>query len=651
MVQKLAAGAAVLAAAVLALPGLPASAQSDEPVDPPESCESAFPEYDPEPLAAGEVLLADQEIEMSDGIVLRADVHLPAGLDGPFPATLTITGYNKTAGASIFAAGGPAEDGYAVVVVDDRGTGTSGGSWDSWGERTQADYPEILDWIVEQPWSNGDVALTGGSYMGITALFTAASGHPAVKAVFVTVPMGDSYRDIVFGGGQVNTAFIPLWMGLVTGLSLFPSTDPSTVAEHLLAVTDFQVPTVAESLVGGGPAFDGAFWRQRSPLEVVDQIEVPTFIVGGLDDIFQRGEPMLYEALADHVDARLLIGPWTHGSVGSGLPAQGIPSLGALQRQWLDAHMRGIDTGIECIPAVTQFVRGSEKWATAPTWPIPGLHAERWHLRGDASLTPQAPESEEAGRQYLPLPVTGICTRSANQWLIGILDASSCASDNSVDESLALTWTSEPFTEPVRIDGPIQADLWVESTLGGDALASVAVSSVSPDGTSRGLTNGQLLASHRAVDPARARMLDDQSIQPWHPFTEEAVLPVAAGEPMHLPVEVFPTSVVIPTGHRLRVTVAAYDVPHALPPAPAVLETTVGGPVTVLSEPEHPSSIVIPVVTAQSGSQPTPVAPGASPEPAAERLPATGSARPVAVALLLVSLWLVSRWTTARVRA
>src|SRR5690606_35052827 len=62
-------------------------------------------------------------------------------------------------------------------------------------------------------------------------------------------------------------------------------------------------------------------------------------------------------------------------------------------------------------------------------------------------------------------------------------------------------------------------------------------------------------------------------------------------------IEVFPTSFEIPEGHRLRITVAAYDVPHALPPLPAVL-STLAGPVTVLSSPEHPSSVVLPVVGA-----------------------------------------------------
>src|SRR3546814_9102457 len=83
-------------------------------------------------------------------------------------------------------------------------------------------------------------------------------------------------------------------------------------------------------------------------------------------------------------------------------------------------------------------------------------------------------------------------------------------------------------------------------------------------------------------------MLDGQSVQPWHPFGRVDVLPVVPGEAIHVPVEVFPTSAVIRPGHRLRVTISAYDVPHALPPIPAALGS-LGGPVT-RSE-EHTSEL------------------------------------------------------------
>jgi predicted acyl esterase len=549
--------------------------------------------YAPKPVASGETVRSDVAIPMSDGVVLKADVHLPAGVEGRVPTALTITGYGKSGPISTAAGGGSlVSHGYAAVIVDDRGTGASEGSWDSWDERTRADYREVLDWIVAQPWSDGRVGMTGTSYMGITSLFAAATGHPAVKGVFAVVPMADGYRDIVFGGGQLNTAFIPLWMGLVTGLG-FTGGTPGSVRDHVLGAAQFQVPTVLSSATGGDPAYDGPFWRQRSPIDAVDGIKAPTFVVGGLDDLFQRGEPLLYERLAKRVDSRLLIGPWTHIAAGTGLPKDGVPSVDALRLQWFDQHVKGLDARTSCIPRVTQYVRGTDRYVSSPTWPVPRLRAGRTYLRADGTLTATKGSAAEGGRTYVQAPVTGPCTRSTAQWLAGAIDRTPCATDDRLGEAGSLTWDSAPVKAATTINGPIEADLWVK-TSGSDASVSVAVSDVAPDGTSRGLTNGLLLASRRATDASRSRMLGGQSIQPWHPFTRASVLPVVAGQPMLLPIEVFPTSATLLPGHRLRITVSPYDVPHALPPAPALL-SSLGGVVTVLSDAAHASSVVLPI--------------------------------------------------------
>ena len=142
--------------------------------------------------------------------------------------------------------------------------------------------------------------------------------------MFAVVPMADAYRDIVLAGGELNSAFIPLWVGLVTGLGLQPTAPGESIYDHLHGLGQFQVPTIASAALGGDVAYDGSFWRQRSPIEAASKISAPTFIVGGLDDLFQRGEPMLYEALSKHTQSRLLLGPWSHvgGATGAGLPVR-----------------------------------------------------------------------------------------------------------------------------------------------------------------------------------------------------------------------------------------------------------------------------------------------------------------------------------------
>ncbi len=552
------------------------------------------------------------KITMADGVELSATVTLPADADGnpvttPLPAILTQTGYNKSIPAIPAANAYLVKRGYAHVSVDVRGTGLSQGQWEAFSEVEQADYLAVMEWLVQQPWSNGSVGTWGASFMGITQIYTAAHQHPAHKAVFAIVPMADAYRDIVFSGGQVNVGFIPLWMGLVTALGAVPAEpDPAAVPvilEHLLsAVTNFQVPLILQAVLGTNDYnYDGPFWRTRSPIEVADRVRVPTFIVGGLNDIFQRGEPMLYEAIRRNTTAKLLIGPWQHlgGSQGAGLPRDDVPTLNQIALMWFDQYLQGMDVGAATVPNVTQYLYGEERYVTASNWPHPAARAERLYLRGDRSLSRETPADGERSNVTLQQPLNGICSTSTSQWtagLLGFLPLPCLNSDNRLNELplLEVAYSTPPMDQDYYFNGPIQADLYI-STTAGDAGVVVRVTDVSPDGRSRELTNGILTASFRQVDPSRSRYLDGQMIQPWHPFTAESREAVGSGQVVHLPVEVFPTSVVIKQGHRLRITVGASDFPHGLPPVTDLLDQLIGV-MTIHSSAEHPSSIVLPVV-------------------------------------------------------
>ena len=555
-------------------------------------------------------------IEMRDGIKLAYSLAVPADAEGnpveaALPTILTQTGYN------IIVPVVPASNeylikrGYAHMSVDVRGTGSSGGNWDAFGPDEQADYGEVISWVAEQPFCDGNVGSWGASFMAITQLFTAAHQHPAHKAIFAIVPMADAYRDIVYTGGQANVGFIPVWMGLVTGLSILPTAntfdDPQAGFEYMLndiinAGTGFQVPLIVDAVTGAGPTqYDSEFWRSRSTIEYVDRIHIPSFIVGGLNDIFQRGEPLLYEALKNNATSKLLIGPWTHldGSRGKGLPRDEVPELNQLAVRWFDQYLRGMDTGAAAMPNVTQYLYGAERYVTSADWPHPQASAERWYLREGGGLTRAMPGEGGAGTNVVQLPVNGICSGSTAQWTAGVLALFPlpCYTDNTLNESLIeVTFTTEPMAQDYYINGPIQADIWVSPTMALDVGISVKVTLVSPDGVSKEITNGLLSARHRAVDISRSRFLNGQMIQPWHPFTEEALSPAPSiGEPVLLNVEVFPTSLVVPAGSSLRLAIAASDFPHGLPSAIDLVDQVLGV-YELLTDPEHPSSVVVPVV-------------------------------------------------------
>jgi hypothetical protein len=565
---------------------------------------------------------------MRDGVVLRANLDLPDA-PGPFPTLVVQTPYNKD-GLINVALGGSfryfAERGYAVVTVDVRGTGASGGEWDSFGDAEQADGPEVVEWAAAQPWSNGDVGLMGPSYMGLNQLLTAAQRPPHLKAIFPVVPMADSYRDIVFSGGQLNVSFIPLWLGLVTAGNLTPTPaadDPlqtlTALLSHVAGAVDFTLPTIVQGSTGGDLAYDGAFWKRRSPLEVVDRIDVPAFVVGGLHDLFQRGEPLIYERLKRHVPARLLMGPWDHlgGSSGAGLPRDGVPALNQIELRWFDHWLMGIDTGIGKIPRVTQYVYGQERYKTQADWPDPRLKPRRRYLRGGGQITRTALSAPEQPQHFDQNPLTGICTQSTAQWTAGIGAAIPCTNDGVDHEDGAARYVTKPLTRKLDLSGPILADLWVTTTAA-DAVVTVRVKDIAPDGEVTELTSGWLAGSMRAVDPSRSRYVSVRRghahagkaralLQPWHPFTAASALPVKAGEPIELPVEIFPTRAAIRPGHRLAITVTGGDFPHQLPSLPRTA-ASLAGQVSVLTEPGHRSYVELPALHRHCGGGCRPLA-------------------------------------------
>jgi putative CocE/NonD family hydrolase len=557
-------------------------------------------------------------VTMSDGTVLRANVFLPDDASGPLPTVLTVTGYNKdgTLSDGQCAPGTATEDaslldhGYAVMTLDERGTGASGGQWDSWGERTQLDYREVLDWIQAQPWSDGRVATFGGSYMGITTLLVAeadaqrvADGKPrAVRAAWAEVPMADAYRDVTFHGGAVDTGFIPLWLGLTTADSSMPPstgmTDPQAAASvypgHLANAARFVAPTAASMATGGELAYDGPFYRQRSPITRIESLRIPVAWVGGWWDIFQRGQPALYEAMVNAPHKLWFQMPSYHGLKEQAAWDQlGIGSRQDVRRRWFDRWLKGADNGIERQPDVNLYTLGAKRWDQPPKWPLPNAKYTPLHLDAGGALSSAAPVAD-AGDVAPLLPVSSPCSRMTFQWSAGLAPVDQCETDNRTYEATALTYTTPPLERDTQVTGHILARVWAELTGASDATLTAVLSDVAPDGKSTQLTGGFLLASQRAVDPARSTFHKGVMIRPWHPFTRESQRPVAPGEATAYDIEIYPTSNVFAAGHRIRLTIGTANTPATLAPAPSLAGQA--GAIRLLHGPSFDSYLQLPVI-------------------------------------------------------
>ena len=588
-------------------------------------------------------------IPISTGQQLGMRLTLPADdngdpLPGPFPVILVQSGYNIGLMSFAAAPGGVflgipdsylVRRGYAMVSVDVIGGGISQGGWELFGEKEQAGYADTVDWVKAQPWCNGDIGVTGASYMGITSLFTAQLRPDDIKAVFASVPLGDAKRGIVGTGGLLNAVFMGEWMALthltstqnVPLMLLQPELMPQVMAatqEHLDHIDNYYLPLIERAIHGDAElAYDSPFWRVRSPLENMDRIQAPTLIAGALNDLFQRDAPLLYESLRDRVDARLMLFDGDH--VSNFLQAlPGTEKTGPVLHvllQWFDRHLRGMDSGTDGIPPVTQYVKhykpgNWQGFISADNWPHPAAQPERWYLHGDGGLTQQAPFQEEVERTMAAAPFAEYdygtsedggflkleiqpsdgsdCSLSYVQWTLGVAGITQirpCYWDHRELERDALNYETAPMPEDYFIAGPLQADIWISSTAQ-DAVLSVRVDEVLASGRVVPITNGLLLASLRAVDESRSRYVYGEMVQPYHFLTQEHEQLLTPGEVVKMQVEIFPTSVIIRAGSKLRVSISPSNQAQGV--LNLVQRSRVEGGITTIHHgPQYPSSLAL----------------------------------------------------------
>ncbi len=611
------------------------------------------------------------DIVMSDGVVLKADVYRPADAAGvieqrPLPTIVSLTPYSKlmtglieqaaaTPGLQPMAVdlvrrlnlsttpisgfgdlmqaldGGMIQtmlgvdrqlisSGYTVVVADVRGTGLSQGKWDTLGAREQLDTREVIEWAATQPWSNGRIGMSGGSYSGINQLRAAEDAPAPLQAIFPVEPGSDLMRDVVAPGGGVGTTFLPMWLNSVNQFKLVPDVasmvqgkfdwtwlqdriaDPTTnfdlLAQALLTPTLDDMPPELAAALDDKSAFRQAI--QGHP----DRITVPTFVYGGWHDIFANSATKLYEQIPlDPGRKQLVVGDTYHANPGAGTGVPGAPPrLDVLQRAWFDKWLKDIDSGVDDFGPVTVKQQGGD-WITLTEFPQPGVTHRRVYLSPAASGTTEdsvhdgslAANAPGAAEKLTVAPgLSTACSRDAAQGAAGmpaVLDM--CAKDARIAERNGLTFTSAPVAEQTVISGPINVRLTTIHDAA-DGYWNVTVNDVDPDGTSTVLTTGQLTASMRAIDERRsARSINGDLTAPFNPLSIDQLLPVVPGEPVGLDIAVIPTQAVLAPGHRLRIDVFAGNSPKGLAFRP-MLNNTELKPQHLLLDPAAPSFVNLP---------------------------------------------------------
>jgi hypothetical protein len=536
-------------------------------------------------------------LPMRDGVRLCANVFRPAGA-GRFPALLVRTPYGK--GADITPNYQAFVDrGYVVVLQDVRGRFHSGGVFDPFRQETP-DGEDTLAWIISQPWSNGEVGMMGGSYLGIVQWRLALAGNAHLKAIFPTVSGFDDYLDRFYStGGALKLGHRLSWIAdNLKAPDFVPPEFPRLVLHLPLRTADRAAAGQRIEMFQTAldhAAYD-AFWRSVSVRQRLDRVRAAVYSAGGWYDNFVESDLEAFAALRRlGRPARLLVGPWPHNmsapfpGVNFG-PAAAVP-LRTLQLAWFDYWLKpGPDRKPPAGGPLRVFVMGANRWRDEQEWP---LQRTRWTplylasggrgantLGGDGALAPRPPRRQPPDRYTYeprnPVPTLGgpvCCNPKIFPW--GPMDQRPVEKRRDV-----LVYSSRPLKADLEVTGPVKVILHV-STSAPDTDFTAKLIDVFPDGHARNLTDGILRLRYR--------------------HSLETPVPVHPGEICAITIDAGVTSNVFRAGHRVRLEVSSSNFPrfdrNPNTGRPVAEETELrSASQAVYHDRAHPSHLLLPVI-------------------------------------------------------
>src|SRR5215469_3362321 len=527
------------------------------------------------------VVRRDVAVAMPDGVALLGDHYRPTGPGRPLPVVLIRSPYGRAGAAGLLFAAPLARQGFQVFIQSTRGTFGSGGQFRPFTSERE-DGLATVAWLRDQPWCDGQVAMTGGSYLGHTQWAVAPYADPPLRSVSLNITTA-KFTAAFYQHGVPSLANTLNWIGLVgrQERGLFGAVlNPRQMARMKRALR--KVPLQAADVdVAGAPV---VFWRDftahADPADGFwagadhDRADLsrlpPVNMVTGWWDLFLPGQLRDFQAIrAAGGTARITVGPWLHGDPGE---------LKEMTRQdiaWLDQHLRGGPPPLGA--PVRVFLQNAGTWLDLTDWPPPAAVATAWYLRTSGRLSPGAEPGDARPGTFVYNPADP--TPSAGGPL---LQSPGKQADNAAIEARpdVLTYTTEPLPARTDLVGPVRARIFVRTDRE-HADLFVRVCDVDLKGVSRNITDGIRRLSPQTV-PA-------PDVQPG----PDGILAVD--------VELYPTAYRMQAGHRIRVQISGGAFPRFArnfgTPEPLAAATRAWRcRFEIHHDSRHPASIVLPVL-------------------------------------------------------
>jgi putative CocE/NonD family hydrolase len=431
--------------------------------------------------------------------------------------------------------------GFVVVNADSRGCGHSDGTGKLLSMQEAEDSYDLVQWIAEQPWCDGNVVMLGVSYLAISQYAAAATQPSALRAICPWEGFTDAYRDLMFPGGVREKGFSRLW-----SRNLWRDTRQT----YSLAQMQEDHPLRDD------------FWQSLAP--DLSAINVPMLVCGSFSDnnLHSRGSMRAFARVSSK-HARL----YTHrgGKWATFYSDAALAEQLKFFRAVLDEAPQSRSVRLE--------VREDRDTVTAvreeAEWPLARTHWRPLYLAAAGQLTTEAPAT--AGSVKFE-------TRSS---------------------AASFRWTAP---EDIELTGPMVARLWIELDGIDDANLFVGVEKWRDGkfvefegaygyGRDRVATGWQRVA---------LRALEPELSVPWEPVaTCTEPQPTSAGEVVCVDVALGPSATLFRTGEQLRLVVAGRWLCPTNPLTgqfPAAYSNSEDGRITLRWGPGYDAYLLIPEI-------------------------------------------------------
>jgi uncharacterized protein len=561
---------AALVVALLASP--PYSSAIDHPTTNPYEIRPSPDGYLPYlivPVPPGVLIEKDVMIAMPDGVKLASNVYRP-DKPGRFPVILSMSPYGKDLTPPTYKPDGSPLPGayapymfrvhahgadmghmkismltsweapdpafwvsndYVVIIVDQRGGFKSGGKMPTPAQGAD-DLYSLIEWAAVQPWSTGNVGMSGVSALAMNQYDVASrqSVPPHLKAIIPWEGAADPYRDLAFWGGIPETNFSRSLGPFKASLLKMP---PERAAKAWVAAMD---PVGNQKMMLAAPK--------------LERITVPALICASWSDkgLHTQGTFEVWRRIASK-------DKWLYNHGGKKWERYYSEDGLAYQKKFFDYYLKGIQNGWqETLPVRLEIRDTRDEYTVRPEKEFPLARTQYKKLYLDATDGSLSPQTAKSGKTVYQSTQGGSAsfgiTFDQDTELTGYMKVKLWVAAEDADD-MDLFLMVKKFAGPCDVNSPVCKSL--EEVVGtgrvakGNEIRFRGMNGFSADMAAR----GQMRVSLREVD--------ENLSTPWLPVQKfQGEKKLKPGEIVPVEIALLPSSTLFRKGESLRLYIQGH---------------------------------------------------------------------------------------------